>query len=241
MVSVIVPIYGVEQYLNACLDSIAAQSFSDLEVILVDDGSPDNCPAICDARAASDPRFRVIHRENGGLACARNTGLRLVTGDYVLFVDSDDLLPPDAVKSLLSALISTDADMARGTFLRFTETPPAVIAAHQPPKLITPEEAVAALIAGNNAYIGNTVWRALYRRSVLWDGMFPDGRNFEDVSVSPRLFARCRKICLIPDTVYFYRKNRSASSTLRDRPKPASSEAGPDIFTIIAIFTASSV
>ena len=92
-ISVIVPVYKVEQYLSACVDSILTQTFRDFELILVDDGSPDNCGAMCDAYAAQDPRVRVIHQQNGGLSAARNAALDIAAGEYVTFIDSDDIVP----------------------------------------------------------------------------------------------------------------------------------------------------
>ena len=102
-ISVIVPVYGVEAFLDDCMQSIFAQTHQELEILLVDDGSPDKCPAMCDAYAAHDSRVRVIHKQNEGLGLARNTGLAAATGDYVCFVDSDDFLPPDALETLADA------------------------------------------------------------------------------------------------------------------------------------------
>ena len=97
-ISVIVPVYRVEKYLNDCIDSILAQTFADFELILVDDGSPDSCPALCDAAAAKDSRIRVIHQKNRGLSGARNAGLDIARGRWAAFVDSDDMLLPQALE-----------------------------------------------------------------------------------------------------------------------------------------------
>ena len=111
-ISVIVPVYKVEPYLRRCVDSILAQTHKNLEVILVDDGSPDGCPAICDEYAAKDSRVKVIHKENGGVSSARNAGLDTATGDYIGFVDSDDWIEPDMYEDLLGALKETEADFS---------------------------------------------------------------------------------------------------------------------------------
>ena len=108
-VSIIVPVYKVEKYLNRCVDSILAQTFTDFECILVDDGSPDGCPAICDEYAKKDNRIKVIHQENKGVSAARNAGLDMAKGEYILFVDSDDWIDESTVQSLL--MISEDADI----------------------------------------------------------------------------------------------------------------------------------
>ena len=110
--SVIVPVYKVEPYLQKCIDSILAQTFRDFELILVDDGSPDNCPAICDAAAEKDERIVVIHRENAGLSAARNAGLSAARGDYIGFVDSDDYIAPEMYQTLYDAMIKNDAQLA---------------------------------------------------------------------------------------------------------------------------------
>ena len=104
MISVIVPIYGVEAYLDKCVQSVASQTYTDLEIILVDDGSPDGCPAMCDAWAKKDRRITVVHKPNGGLSDARNSGLNVAKGDYISFVDSDDWIAPTMLESMLSAL-----------------------------------------------------------------------------------------------------------------------------------------
>ena len=110
-VTVIIPVYKVERYLDACVESVVRQSYADLEILLVDDGSPDRCPALCDAWAEKDPRIKVIHRENGGLSTARNSGIDAAMGEFLLFVDSDDLLEPDAVRRAVDAQRQQDADL----------------------------------------------------------------------------------------------------------------------------------
>lgn len=112
MISVIVPFYKVEQYLHRCIDSILAQTYRDLEIILVDDGSPDNCGLICDEYASKDSRIKVIHKTNGGVSSARNAGLDAASGDYIAFVDSDDYLMPNMYEILLETLLSKEADIA---------------------------------------------------------------------------------------------------------------------------------
>src|SRR3954447_26797439 len=120
--SVVVPIYNVEDYLAPCLDSIAAQTFKDLEVVMVNDGSTDSSPAIAEAYAARDPRFKLVHRPNGGLGAARNTGIEHATGTFLAFVDSDDLLPADAYERLVGTLRETGSDFATGKVLRLIGT-----------------------------------------------------------------------------------------------------------------------
>ena len=110
-ISIIVPVYKVEKYLQKCIDSILAQTFRDFELILVDDGSPDNCPALCDAAAQKDARIRVIHQKNGGLSAARNAGLDIARGEWIGFVDSDDAIEPEMYKTLYDIAVQENADV----------------------------------------------------------------------------------------------------------------------------------
>ena len=110
-VSVIIPVYKVERYLDACVESVIGQTYTDLEILLVDDGSPDCCPAMCDVWAEKDPRIRVIHRKNGGLSAARNTGIEAASGKFLIFTDSDDRMEPDAVRRAVEAQRKYDADL----------------------------------------------------------------------------------------------------------------------------------
>ena len=116
-VSVIIPVYRVEEYLRSCVDSILGQTLRDIEIILVDDGSPDNCPAICDEYAAKDSRVKVLHKENGGVASAVAAGIRAATGTYVGFIDSDDWADPDYYEQLYCCVTEQNADMAEGQFV----------------------------------------------------------------------------------------------------------------------------
>ena len=116
MVSVIVPVYKVPEYLKRCVDSIRNQTYTDLEIILVDDGSPDECPAMCDAMAKEDKRIIVIHQKNGGLSAARNEGLNKSSGEYIIYIDSDDYIKNDMIEKLLSAAEKFEADVAISTY-----------------------------------------------------------------------------------------------------------------------------
>ena len=121
-ISVIIPVYKVEKYLDKCVESVANQTYKDLEIILVDDGSPDNCPAVCDEWAKKDSRIKVIHKENGGVSSARNAGIDIAEGEYICFVDSDDFVRENYVQFLLSAIEETDADVSIMPFLYVGKT-----------------------------------------------------------------------------------------------------------------------
>ena len=124
IISVIVPVYKVEPYLARCVDSILAQTYTDFELILVDDCSPDNCGAMCDAYAEQDKRIRVIHKKNGGLSDARNVGIEFAKGDYITFIDSDDLVHPQTFELLMQSLKKSEAEISMCGFQRFTDAIP---------------------------------------------------------------------------------------------------------------------
>ena len=118
LISVIVPVYKVENYLDKCIDSIVNQTYNNLEIILVNDGSPDNCPQICDEWKEKDNRIKVIHKENGGVSSARNKGLEIATGSYIAFIDSDDWVEENYISSLYDAIVSNDAQVALCSYNR---------------------------------------------------------------------------------------------------------------------------
>ncbi len=205
-ISVIVPVYKVEKYLKKCVDSLLSQTYSPLEVILVDDGSPDACPALCDAYAAKDDRVRVVHKENGGLSDARNAGLEIATGDYIAFVDSDDAVLPDMFERLYTALKEQDADMSICNFRRVGEDGVALQKDEILPVLdetLTGEQAIEKLFAPRGEYYVVAVNR-LYKRTVL-DGLrFPKGRIHEDEFLAHHVLARCSRIACISLAGYLY-------------------------------------
>ena len=200
MVSVIVPVYKVERYLEQCLVSIVHQSYRHLEILLVDDGSPDNCPQLCDMWAQRDSRIHVIHKPNGGLSDARNAGLRQAHGDLVAFVDSDDWLALDMIEKMTDAMLRNQADMVICQYVvayadgRFEKRAPE----NGPEEILNQQQALSELLIDGR--LTNHVWRKLYWRNKVPKDIFPKGRNFEDIYVMPELFASCKKI------VYLFKK-----------------------------------
>ena len=203
LISIIVPIYKVEPYLNKCVQSIVDQTYRDLEIILVDDGSPDICPAICDAWAAKDSRIRVIHKENGGLSDARNAGLAIATGKYISFIDSDDSIAPTFIAELYDALSRTGADIAE-CGVSYVDEAGAVLK-HRP---VSPEkeldriDALRHLVLEDGVY--QTVWNKLYRREMI-DGIpFEKGKYHEDDFWTYQVFDRMEKLVLVDKPLYNY-------------------------------------
>jgi len=208
-VSVIVPVYNVRDFLPACVDSIRAQTLSDYECLLVDDGSTDGSGALCDELAAGDSRFRVIHKPNGGLSDARNAGLDAAAGEYVFFVDSDDRLFPNALKALIAKMQADNLDVAVGSVLLHDmrsgeERLFAPLSTPQPRNILDELFNIAA-------------WNKLYRRSVFATRRYKKGIKFEDVPVWADILFSGVKIGYVDETVYVYNVNREGSIvTTRD-------------------------
>ena len=206
-ISIIVPVYNVEKYLPRCIDSILAQTFRDFELILVDDGSPDNCPALCDAAAEKDPRVVVLHQKNGGLSAARNAGLEIARGEWVGFVDSDDYIAPEMYETLYHTAISrgggvqlvicsyTYVDEEDNTLPR--ESP------IKQEKVLDRIEAMD-LLGGDRSWYYITAWNKLYAKKLFDTVRFPVGKLHEDEYVVHELFWQCEKIAIVPQALYFY-------------------------------------
>ena len=200
LISIIVPIYRVEQYLDACVQSLINQTYPDLEIILVDDGSPDNCGAICDDYAAKDPRIKVIHKENGGLSDARNAGMAISTGAYLSFVDSDDLLPYDALQVMVDIALRENVELVIGGHARFEEEPTAEAIVSGAVRLMNSEEAMADMLKN-----GCASWARLYRREIHIDIPFPKGEINEDEAIVLRILEKCSRVAITDTIVYHYR------------------------------------
>ena len=195
----------VEPYLPGCVDSILAQTFADFELILVDDGSPDRCGAICDAYAEKDSRIRVIHKENGGLSDARNTGLDMAQGEYVGFVDSDDTIAPDMYEHLMDLVQTHNADVA-GCGYSYVDDKGVEFYRN-------PSEPVKAVYRREDfidRFYPQICWQIVpmvpdkvYRRTIFDHIRFPVGRIYEDIAVQLELFDRCQVIAV--DDTYSYR------------------------------------
>ncbi len=215
-ISIIVPVYQVEKYLEKCINSILAQTYKNLEIILVDDGSTDNCPAICDRFQAEDPRIKVIHQENGGLSHARNVGMEHATGDFIGFVDSDDWIEPNMYEVLMSALQETGADVAVcNRQVEYEDSKPMQINQKSPEKkLYSPEDALRKIFNGENS-IFFYAWNKLYKRNVLADIEFPKGKLHEDIPWTTQVIGNAKGIVSIDCPLYHYIK-RSESLTCND-------------------------
>lgn len=199
-ISVIVPVYKVEPYLRKCLDSIVGQSHKNLEIILVDDGSPDRCGAICDEYAAQDGRVRVIHKENGGLSSARNAALEAATGEYIGFVDSDDWIEPDMFDYLLRGMQRYRADV--GVCGVIEEYPKRqACRGWDRVEAFGREDGIRLLLQSGTF---QSMWDKLWKRELFEGVRFPQGRNYEDLAVAHRLLARAAGLVCLPEAKYHY-------------------------------------
>lgn len=212
-ISVIIPIYNVEKYLCRCIDSILAQTFTDFELILVDDGSPDHCPEICDEYAARDSRIHVIHKRNEGVSIARNTGLDIVSGEYVTFVDSDDYIAPDRLELLFLQVAEHQADVVVTNYVVVDDNYQVLNKiVHKQTGMVdteTPDKIVKYI---NNLFLGShgwEVWSRLFRRSIIADNniRFPTtcADYAEDLGfiLAYALHAKC--VVSLEYSGYFYR------------------------------------
>lgn len=198
-ISVIVPVYKVENYLKKCVNSILAQTFTDFEVWLVDDGSPDNCGLICDEYARSDSRVRVIHKPNGGLSDARNAALEKLSGRYVFFVDSDDWIANDALETTYEAIMRTGAKVATGNAVSVNEDG-RISSLYEPVQeetVLRGKEMLSTLLRPN-------AWNRLYDSSLFQGVRYPKGRLYEDVFVYHKILDQIDSMVLTGKVSYYY-------------------------------------
>ena len=219
IVSIILPVYKVEDYLDKCMESIVGQTYRELEIILVDDGSPDRCPALCDAWAARDDRVRVLHKANAGAGEARNSGMEIAAGSYIMFVDPDDYLPPDAVQVLLERLIADGSDMATGKILNVFpdgHTDGSVFD-FMKDQLLTGEEFLTSM-GGKDRYSVGPCAR-IYTRYALEGIAFPPMVCEEDLWVFPLIVLRCKTISVVDYPVYYYYQRATSTSNTKKDPQ----------------------
>ena len=208
-ISVIIPIFNSEKYLRKCLDSILAQTHTDLEVLLINDGSSDTSPQICDSYALTDPRITVIHQENSGVSVARNKGLLAATGSYLGFIDSDDFIDPAFYETLLNTLIEHDAQIVECEFTEFSENTH-VTSLRQNSKPVEGYNTTTALELLMTENLRQVLWNKIYSREVTKDIFFEEGKINEDDFWSYQVFGKAKKIVKIFDSLYFYRQHEES-------------------------------
>lgn len=207
LISIIVPVYKTEVYLRECINSILAQTYTDIEVLLIEDGSPDRCGEICDEFAQKDNRVRTFHITNRGLSAARNFGLKEASGKYIGFVDSDDWIEPEMYSALYRGLIESGADISVCGFRHeyendFEAVVPDDVTLHK-------DEAVKYVIASK---VSSYVWNRLFRKELFSSLLFPEGHVYEDVAVTYKLVIAAETVRFIPSILYHYRHSSTSIS-----------------------------
>jgi glycosyltransferase involved in cell wall biosynthesis len=200
--SVIIPVYRVEATLDRCVESVLRQHVDDMEVILVDDGSPDHCPELCDQWAAKDGRIRVIHKENGGLSDARNAGIDMAKGDYITFVDSDDWIADNTYAPLLEKMGGID-------ILEYAIANRLSLGEHC-------YDDINEYWLNERAYTHTYAWNKLYRRQLFDDVRYPKGRIFEDIYILPQLLRKAQRVATTSHGGYHYWTNPTGITATAD-------------------------
>lgn len=203
LVSIIIPVYNVEKYLERCVDSVLGQTYKSLEIILVDDGSTDNCGKICDTYKLSDTRISVIHKKNGGLSDARNCGMKISNGDYIFFVDSDDWIKKECIQTLIFYALEKDADVVISkyisvsdeTMLQIKNKPTSAV-------MLTKMTALSDLLYQKK--FTTSACGKLFKATVIKNVQFPVGKLFEDVETIFKIIESSERIVLLNDNLYYY-------------------------------------
>lgn len=202
IISIIVPIYDVEDYIDRCIESILNQTFKDFELILVDDGSPDNCPAICDKWAEKDSRVKVIHKPNGGLSDARNTGIDLVKTEWIMFIDSDDEIKSNALETLYNCALSNDCDIVCSSFCKIIDDKYVENNCSNSVEIFENKKAMEWYAYSKCGY---TAWNKLYK-TILFDNVrYPKGMVFEDAATTYKVVDKAKRLCYIDQDLFCYR------------------------------------
>jgi glycosyltransferase involved in cell wall biosynthesis len=209
LISVIVPVYKVGAYLNKCVDSVLGQSYGNFELILIDDGSPDRCGEICDEYAARDSRVRVIHKENGGLSAARNSGIEIARGDYLTFLDSDDWIHGLYLERLRDLLFTASADIAAGNFICTAGEDREVGLTNPKVEVFSNLEALEQLTG--RLYVQMVIACAkLYKRDLFTGIRFPPGKFHEDEFTTHKLLYKAAKIVVTSEQLLYYRQREDS-------------------------------
>ena len=207
-VSIIIPVYNVEDYLCECVNSIISQELTDIEIILVDDGSTDLSGKMCDDFAKIDSRVRVIHKENGGLSSARNAGIDICKGDYVGFVDSDDVVSKEMFFCLYELSQELSADIAICSYSKFTDTVDFPVSTNNDYEVLNHEIALKELFKGEKYFV--TSWDKIYKRELFNDIRFPNGKIHEDMFTTYKLFDLSNTVVYTKKILYGYRIRKNS-------------------------------
>lgn len=207
LISVIVPVYNVEKYLSKCIDSILEQTYKNLEIILIDDGSTDNSGLICDKYAEKDTRIKVIHKKNGGLSDARNKGIEASTGKYIMFVDSDDYIKNTMISAMYNHIISDNTDMVICRFVHVDENGSVIKNfSSMPPyeNIVISSDDILKWFSKENVLYFIVACCKLYKSQLWNDIRFPVGKIYEDEFVAHHIMGKCKQVSVIAEAYYYY-------------------------------------
>lgn len=210
MVSIIIPVYNVEKYLEACIKSAINQTYPNIEVILIDDGSTDSSGNICDSYALNDSRIKVIHKHNQGLSAARNDGLDISKGEYVFFLDSDDYLNENAISVMVDKISKNNADIVMCGYNTVDESGNNIIEQHFDDVVLYIEDCFDYMFSGKEPLLAIVSWNKLYDRTIFDDLRFPVSKIHEDEFVAHLVYSKIRKAIVSPETLYNYRKREGS-------------------------------
>ena len=202
LISIIIPVYKVEKYLEKCIQSVINQTYENLQIILVDDGSPDNCGKICDEYAKKDHRIEVIHKSNGGLSDARNKGLEIAKGEYIGFVDSDDYIEADMYEVLYNLLKQYNADVSICNFYTVSQGKIAIKNADNGINEYNRIEILKEILSDRN--IQSYAWNKLYKKELFDEIKYPIGKKYEDIGTTFYLLEKCNKVVVTGKSEYYY-------------------------------------
>lgn len=202
LISIIIPVYKVEKYLEKCIQSVINQTYENLQIILVDDGSPDNCGKICDEYAKKDHRIEVIHKSNGGLSDARNKGLEIAKGEYIGFVDSDDYIEADMYEVLYNLLKQYNADVSICNFYTVSQGKISIKNADNGINEYNRIEILKEILLDKN--IQSYAWNKLYKKELFDEIKYPIGKKYEDIGTTFYLLEKCNKVVVTGKSEYYY-------------------------------------
>lgn len=228
LISVIVPVYNVGEYLDECIESIVKQDYHDIEIVLVDDGSTDNSGDICDAWSLKDSRIKVLHKENGGLSSARNAGLSVADGEWIRFVDSDDVLPLNSLSYLMD-FATQNVDMVAGRYRTFDATVPVIGGKSSGCMLLDGFSALCEMLYQRR--LSSSSSDKIIRRKLFDLVKFKEGIVYEDLECLARLLPLCREVAVISYIIYFYRKRPGSILSVFNRKRLDVLDITDEIYT----------
>ena len=220
LISIIIPVYKVEKYLEKCIESVLKQTYTNLQIILVDDGSPDNCGKICDEYAKKDARIEVIHKANGGLSDARNVGISIAKGKYIGFVDSDDYIKTDMYEKLINLIKKYNADISVCNLYDVIDGKEYIRNKENGIQEYNRIEILKEILLDKN--IQSYAWNKLYKKELFDEIKYPIGKKYEDIGTTFYVFEKCNKIVVTSEPKYYYLKradslvNNVTESTILD-------------------------